>query len=480
MGWYEPKLQLKVTQKQILTPSLVQMVSLLQLNKLELRQMIQQELMQNPVLEEIGEDGLPREQETPEESFERAEAEQTPEEMGDPFEEFDMKALFEEYMDATERQVASREREDFERPNFENFLSPPMTLADHLDWQLGLAIAPDEVKSAALSVIGNLNEDGYLKATLEEIAETGQHQPAHVEEALKLVQEFDPLGVAARDLSECLLIQLRTLEPDNQLAQQIVTEHLKQVQNKQYKEIARAVNRPLPAVLAAVEVIKKLDPRPGLRYNRTEARAIEPDVFVVKTDQGYEVRLSEDELPQLRLSPVYRRLLDRRAAPQEVRQYVRDRFAAAIQLLKNIEQRKHTIQRVCEIVVERQREFLDRGPDYLRPLLIKDVAEEVGVHPSTVSRAVANKYAHTPQGLVELRAFFSEAVGGASGAETSLLALKRKVRKMIEDEDPHTPLTDERIAQRLAAEGIRVTRRTVAKYREDMKIPSTHQRREKT
>lgn len=476
MSWYEPKLQLKVSQKQILTPGLVQMVSLLQLNKLELKAMIEQELMQNPVLEEIGEDGLPRERVT-EDGFEQAEAEKPADEIGDPFEEFDVKAIFEEYMDATERRS---QREDIERPAFENFLSPPSTLTDHLDWQLGLAIASDEVKLAARSIIGNLNEDGYLIATLEEIATSDEHDPAHVEEALRLVQEFDPLGVAARDLSECLLLQLRTLEPENQLAQQIVTDHLKQVQNKQYRELARALNRPLPAVLAAVEVIKRLDPRPGLRYNQVQPRLIEPDVFFVRVGSDYQIRLNDDELPQLRLSPLYRRLLDRRSATTEVRTYVRERFTAAIQLLRNIEQRKHTIERVCEIIIERQREFLDRGPDHLKPLLIKDVAETVGVHPSTVSRAVANKYAHTPQGVIELRQFFSEAAGGPSGSETSLQTLKRKVRKMIEEENAASPLTDDRIAQLLATEGIRVTRRTVAKYREDMKIPSTHQRRVKT
>ena len=477
MGWYEPKLQLRVTQKQILTPGLVQMVSLLQLNRLELRQMIEQELMQNPVLEEVGEDGLPREREEAEEGFERQEAEPPPEEAKDPFEDFDLKAVYEEYMDAPERQT---EREEIERPSFENFLSPPSTLTDHLDWQLGLTLAPAGVKAAAESIIGNLNEDGYLTATLEEIAQSGEHQPCHVEEALKLVQEFDPLGVAARDLRECLLLQLRTLEPDNQLAQQIVSDHLKQLQNKQYRELARSLNRPLPAVLAAIAVIKRLDPRPGQRYNKAQTRLIEPDVYFVKVADDYQVRLNEDELPQLRLSPLYRRLLDRRAAPQEVRSYIRDRFAAAIQLLKTIEQRKHTIIHVCEIIIEQQREFLDRGPDYLKPLLIKDVAEKVGVHPSTVSRAVANKFAHTPQGVLELRSFFSEAVGGPSGGETSLLTLKRRVKKMIEDEDAASPLTDERIAQLLAAEGIHVTRRTVAKYREDMKIPSTHQRRVKS
>ncbi len=469
MNWLEPKLQLKVAQKQILTPGLVQMVSLLQLNKLELREMIEQELMQNPVLEEVG-------QEPAEDGFERAERELSAEEQRDPFEDFDMKAVFEEYMDATDRQG---EREEIERPRFENFLSPPRTLADHLEWQLALALVPEEIKSAAGSIIGNLNEDGYLTATLEEIAASGGHELAHVEQALKLVQEFDPLGVAARDLRECLLLQLRALAPENTLAQQIVADHLRQLQNKQYREAARSLNRPLPAVLAAIEVIKGLDPRPGQRYNRSEPRLIEPDVYIVKVGNEYQILLNEDELPQLRLSPLYRRLLDRRSASSDVRGYVRERFASALQLLKNIEQRKHTIQRVCEVIVERQREFLNRGPDYLRPLMIKEVAEEVGVHPSTVSRAVANKYAHTPQGVMELRSFFSEAVGGVSGQDTSLITLKRKVRKMIEDEDSAHPLTDERIAQRLAEEGVRVTRRTVAKYREDMKIPSTHQRRVK-
>lgn len=477
MSWLEPKLHLKVAQKQILTPGLVQMVSLLQLNKLELREMIQQEIMQNPVLEEVGEDGLPREEETAAESFEQRESEPPADEMNDPFEEVNVQALFEEYADATERH---RETERVERPAFENFLSRPMTLTDHLEWQLGLMLAPEGVKAAALSIIGNLNEDGYLTATLEEISSSGGHETADVEQALKLVQEFDPLGVAARDVSECLLLQLRTLEPENILAQQIVSEHLPQVQNKQYREIVRALNRPLPAVLAALEVIKRLDPRPGQRYNKTQPRLIEPDVFFVKVGDTYRVVLSEDEQPQLRLSPVYRQLLEHKTASKEVRHYVRERFTAAIQLLKNIEQRKHTILHVCEAVVARQCEFLERGPDYLKPLMIKEVAEEVGVHPSTVSRAVANKYAHTPQGVYELRFFFSEAVSGPQGAETSLLALKRRVRKMIEEEDATHPLTDEQIAKRLGKEGIQVTRRTVAKYREDMKILSTHQRRVRT
>ncbi len=476
MSSWNPRLELKVAQKQILTPGLVQMVSLLQLNKLELKEMIQQELMQNPMLEEVTEDGPPREEDVAAEAEERSETESSVDEIADPFSEFDVHALFEEYADATER---NQEEEPAERPTFENFLSRPSTLVDHLDWQLGLSLAEEPIKEAARSIIGNLNEDGYLTATLEEIAATGGHELSQVEQALKVVQEFDPLGVAARDVRECLLLQLLTLAPENSLAQQIVRDYLPEVQNRQYREIARLLNRPLPAVLAAIEVIKRLDPRPGQRYNQVQPRLIEPDVAFVKVGEGYQIIMNEDDVPQLRLSSIYRRLLDRRAATKEVRHYVRERFTAAMQLLKNIEQRKHTIRQVCEIVVARQRDFLDRGPDALKPLMIKDVAEEVGVHPSTVSRAVANKYALTPQGVCPLRFFFSEAVSGPQGADTSLLALKRRVRKMIEEEDSAHPLTDEQIAKRLSEEGIQVTRRTVAKYREDMRIPSTHQRRVK-
>jgi len=276
------------------------------------------------------------------------------------------------------------------------------------------------------------------------------------------------------------LIQLKALAPENTLAQQIVSDHLKQLQNKQYREIARALDRSVQLVERCVELIRKLDPRPGQRYNVSEPRLIEPDVAIVKTGSGYEVRVNEEGLPQLRLSHHYRRMLEQNGTSSEVRKYVKERFISAIQLIKNIEQRKQTIVRVCEAIIRRQQEFLDRGIDYLRPMMIKEVAEEVGVHPSTVSRAVANKYAYTPQGVYELRYFFSEAVQGPSGVSTSLINLKRLVKKMIEEEDPAKPFTDEQITLRLHEQGIDVTRRTVAKYREDMRIPSTHQRRVKT
>jgi RNA polymerase sigma-54 factor len=312
-------------------------------------------------------------------------------------------------------------------------------------------------------------------------------------EALEVVRQFDPSGVACRDLRECLLCQLRyhlaqlqqhrngngATEEVVKDAIALVDQHLKAVTLKQFKEIARAIGRPLEAVQAALDYVRTLDPRPGLRYNKVPARLIEPDVAFVKHGDEWLVIMNDEDLPQLRLNPAYKRLLNRDGNDRDTRNYVKERYKSAIQLIKNIEQRKQTIMKVCYSIVARQQDFLERGIDQLKPMMIKEVAEEIGVHPSTVSRAVANKYAHTPQGVFELRYFFSESVQGPEGGNTSLLILKRRVKKLIEEEDPSRPLTDEQITRILQSQGIQVTRRTVAKYREDMKIPSTHQRRVK-
>ncbi len=581
MSWLQPKLHLKVSQKQILTPGLVQMVSVLALNRLELREMLNQELVENPILEEVTEE-VPVTEDYSDETFLKAETEKLPEtEAANPFDEFDVAALY-KYLDSGGNESLNHEREEIERPSFEKFLSSPHGLTEHLEWQLGSAVCSEKAREIAEIIIGNLDEDGYLAITLEELAQNGTYMMDDVEEALAVVQEFDPLGVAARNLRECLLTQLKVLDPQNALAHQIVSEclpkrlvassaaaaiqaivapaplsgeilaaeplgagaplaadaiadealladgasgaaheavppaghmdataalaasapastngdapsdsakhaeepednpHLwKLLQSNQLKEVARALDRPYELVKRAMDVIRKLDPRPGLRYNKTQPRLVEPDVYFRKMDDGWQVFLNEDDLPQLRLSPTYRRLLARDAADRDVRNYVKEKFTAALQLLKNIEQRKHTILRVCQSVIRRQGDYLDFGPDHLKPMMIKEVAEEVGVHPSTVSRAVSSKYAHTPQGVVELRSFFSESVNGPEGGNMSLLALKRLVKKMIEEEDTSKPLTDDAIAKKLSEAGIQVTRRTVAKYREVLRIPSTHQRRVK-
>lgn len=583
------KLSVKLSQRQILTPGLVQMVSVLALNKLELKDMINAEMVENPVLEEL-EDSVPLLDEVgkKEEDRERAAAATTEEnpitavEKKDPFEEIDFGSFFQDYLDPGYR--THSEMEDIERPSFENFLSKPSNLTDHLSWQLGALSLSPEVREAADLIVGNLNEDGYLIASDEELlgiappappeadAETARNitsevqalgiagspvdsndvedaveldspeladnlpaadlaspgptgaigaaslatgnvaaavapapepivnagykpnfSAADLQEALQVVQQLDPPGVACRDLRQCLLNQLRfhqlQLEQRKngngtaqvlQDAMAVVDQHLRGLQNKQYKEIARAIGRPVEAIQPALEFIRTLDPRPGLRYNKVQARLIEPDVAFVKHGDEWLVIMNDEDLPQLRLNPAYKKLVTRDGNnDKNTRDYVKERYKSAIQLIKNIEQRKQTITKVCYSIVARQQEFLERGIDHLKPMMIKEVAEEIGVHPSTVSRAVASKYAHTPQGVFELRYFFSESVQGPEGGGTSLLILKRRVKKLIEEEDPTRPLTDEQITRILQSQGIQVTRRTVAKYREDMRIPSTHQRRVK-
>jgi RNA polymerase sigma-54 factor len=581
------KLSLKVSQKQILTPGLVQMVSVLALNKLELADMINAELTENPVLEEL-DNSVPlldevsarEEQKERDSSIAAQEQTATTTQEKDPFEEIDFGSFFSEYLDPGLRTPI--EMEDSEKPSFENFLSKPSTLTDHLTWQLGSLHVNEDVYRAAELVIGNLNEEGYLIATDDELlglaeevmagpprpaADTSAAEPTAPEtaespmetavsqvppegsqmetadasvavaeedlspavpephphsaapevprptlvpprraparvpfsrdalrEAIDLVKQMDPIGVGARDLRECLLAQLHHLKRvprkngngthiaeleavDDAII--LVDQHLHALQNKHYKEVAKIMGRPVEAVMQAMDFIRTLDPRPGLRYNKVETRLIEPDVAFIKQGEEYLVLMNDEEVPQLRLNSSYRRLLSRDVAEKDVRNYVKERYKSAIQLIKNIEQRKQTILRVCYSILDRQRDFLDHGIDRLKPMMIKEVAEEIGVHPSTVSRAVANKYAHTPQGVFELRYFFSESVNGPEGSSTSLLILKRRVKKLIEEEDPARPLTDEQITRILQSQGIQVTRRTVAKYREDMRIPSTHQRRVK-
>jgi RNA polymerase sigma-54 factor len=545
----QTKLNLKVTQRQILTPGLVQMVSVLALHKLELKDMINEEMVENPVLDEyldpvptIDEIAAREEQRERESAAATVEEVKTTPEERDPFEEVDFGSFFNDYLDPGYR--SNTELESIEKPSFENFLSKPTTLTDHLMWQLGAVHVKDDVLAAAELIIGNLGDDGYLLSSDEELLEQGAgslsvldggaaleqelgkagaaadgSQAAAVDgvadvrpklipkpelpsnalfgrdalhEALDLVRQMDPIGVASRDLRECLMAQLKDLmrvhderggEPDMpellEDAMSIADKYLHMLQNKQIREIARAMSKSMERVERCVVLIRTLDPKPGLRYNIPETRLIEPDVGIIKQGDEYLVVMNDDDMPQLRLNPTYKKMLSKEGNEKDVRTYVKERYKSAIQLIKNIEQRKQTILKVCYAIIGRQEEFLDFGIDFLKPMMIKEVAEEIGVHPSTVSRAVASKYAHTPQGVFELRYFFSESVNGPEGGATSLLILKRRVKKLIEEEDSSRPLTDEQITRILQGQGIQVTRRTVAKYREDMKIPSTHQRRVK-
>ncbi|MBB5339658.1 RNA polymerase sigma-54 factor [Edaphobacter lichenicola] len=568
---------MKVSQRQVLTPGLVQMVSVLALNKLELREMINTEMVENPVLEELEESvatlderaGLEGDRERSAEDV-AAESERVEK---DPFDEIDFGSYFQDYLDPGFRTASNFE--EYDKPSFENFLSQPSTLSDHLAWQLGSLTLSPEVRAAAELVVGNLNENGYLTASDEELVEAlmqmqepersepipfergTRSRSAHVwdlpetsegedgsvlgksldlaaasdetvgvflaavREARKVVNFLDPVGVGSRDLRECLLIQICAQQGEAaivlrrhqmhaadaaakngpagdedygatevvatsdhpgredvfSIATHIVTNCLPLLQKKDMRELTRSCGRTADEVNAAVEFIRTLDPRPGQRYNHSETRLIEPDVAFVKRDDVYVVLMNEEDMPTLRLNQGYRKMLQQKQTEKEVKEYVKERYKSAIQLLRNIEQRKNTIVRTCEVIVRRQQEFLEHGVNALKPMMIKEVAEEIGVHPSTVSRAVANKYVHTSQGVFELRFFFSEGVNGPEGGDLPLVLLKRKVKKLIEEEDERKPLTDDQLAAELQRQGIQVTRRTVAKYREDMQIPSTHQRR---
>ena len=573
----QPKLNLKVSQRQVLTPGLVQMVSVLALNKLELREMINTEMVENPVLEELEEAAVSLEERAGQEGDRERSAEEVAAESErvekDPFDEIDFGSYFQDYLDPGFRTASNFE--EYDKPSFENFLSQPSTLSDHLAWQLGSLTLSPEVRAATELVVGNLNEDGYLTATDEELIELllqsrgperpepipfergTKSKPAHVwdhpekcegadgvaqdgalemaaaadedlasflaavREARALVNFLDPVGVGARDLRECLLIQICAQQGEAAIvlrrrqmtaadtavrngaateqdlaavdvaaagdgperadifgiATHIVTNCLALLQKKDMRELTRSCGRTPEEVAAAVEFIRTLDPRPGQRYNHSETRLIEPDVAFVKRDDVYIVVMNEEDMPTLRLNQGYRKMLQQKQTEKDVKEYVKERYKSAIQLLRNIEQRKNTIVRTCEVIVRRQQEFLEHGVNALKPMMIKEVAEEIGVHPSTVSRAVANKYVHTSQGVFELRFFFSEGVNGPEGGDLPLVLLKRKVKKLIEEEDERKPLTDDQLAAELQRQGIQVTRRTVAKYREDMQIPSTHQRR---
>jgi RNA polymerase sigma-54 factor len=534
MALLQPRLSLKVAQRQILTPGLMQMVSVLALNKLELKEMIDAEMVENPVLEEIDEtvpmldevagrlERKERDDRIELEEHGSADPEPTPK---DPFNEIDFGSYFQEYLDPGYR--TQPEYEDSDKPSFESFLSQPTTLTDHLAWQLGALTLDPGVQTAAEFVIGNLDEDGYLSGSEDELVaaflefpENGseesknQERQAEIEllrRGIQMVQQLDPAGVGARDLRECLMIQIAAQQHEfaqvyarhassaeedphgsfraeaeakleerrrsMEVAAQIVDHHLHLLQKRDVKDLARAAQVTPEEAHAGIEFIRTLDPRPGRLYNREQTRLIEPDVVFLKRGGEWVVSMNEEDMPSLRLSQRYRRMLSAEGTDKEVKDYVKERFRSALQLMRNIAQRKSTILRTCEVIVRRQQDFLDYGVESMRPMMIKEVAEEIGVHPSTVSRAVANKYAHTPQGVIELRYFFSEGSNGPEGADTTLTVLKLKVRKLIEEEDARHPLTDDQLAALLHAQGIQLTRRTVAKYREDMNIPSTHQRR---
>src|SRR5215217_8624976 len=470
------KLHTKLVQKLILTPSLQQAIKLLPMSTLELADLLNQEMVENPLLEEVPTEELqPAEQQQPEKQEAKPAVEKP-----DAWDDADYDYFFGDYLDDGYRSRTPSEVKEL--PPIENTLSSAGSLADHMLWQLSLQTQDEDVKEIGAAIIGNLDDDGYLVASVEEIAAMGEWPVADVERALQHLQTFDPIGVAARDLQECLWLQIRHLGLEGEPSEKIVTEHLRLLQNHQVPEIARKLGMPIEELKVHIEIIRNLDPKPGSRYNPSQSQYVIPDVYVVKVEDQYVAMLNEEGLPQLRISPVYRRLLDKsgQAGTEEAgetRAYVKDKFRSALWLIKSVDQRQKTIHKVATSIINFQREFLDLGIEHLRPLVLRDVANDIGMHESTVSRVVNNKYMHTPQGVFELKYFFHSGISSSYGESVSSVTIKQRIRKIIEAEDPRKPLSDSKIVSILQHEGLVLARRTIAKYREELKIPTSNQRK---
>ncbi len=395
----------------------------------------------------------------------------------DAFDEIDFGQTFEDYLDPGYR---TRETEVKESPSFEQFLKTEDRLYDYLMWQARMSIFPSKrIRAAAEAIIGNLNDDGFIDGSLEEAAAMGRFTPEEMQKALLIVQQFDPTGVAARDLRECLLLQLEARGHGERLACRMIREHFHELQNHKLPDVARKLGTTAEVVVEELKLIRELDPRPGRRYAPPETNYIEPEVYIEKIEDDYLIRFNDDGLPQLRISRQYRKMLaNKETTSKEERDFIRDKVRSAIDLLKNIEHRKQTIYKVCEQIVVRQRDFLDYGVEHIRPMMLKDISEDIGMHLSTVSRVVNGKYAHTPQGVIELRRFFTEGMTNDDGEEISTRIIKLKIKKMIEAEDPKEPMTDDHIAKILASEGQKLSRRTIAKYRDQLKIAGSRERRQ--
>jgi len=461
-----------------MTPLLQQAIHLLQLSTLELQELLQRELTENPLLEEVGADS-PEPSEDP--GYDAPPGAATPElpspqsvsvntERSDDL-PFDLTAAI---FDEPEERTLVQQEEREELP-FENLVQSGTSLADYLLEQLRVAPGDPGAQAIGEAIIGNLDDDGYLRADVAEIAEHTGSTVEEVEKVLSLVQSFDPPGIAARSLQECLLIQLRADPQPDPVAVEILEHRFGDLERRRYAEIARSVKVSVDRVMEAIEEIQALEPKPGRKLASTHVQYIVPDVFVHKMGDGYRVVLNEDGIPRLRLNAMYRRLL--RGGGDEARQYVEQKVRSAVWFIKSIHQRQRTLLRVTESIVKFQREFLDNGLPALRPLSLRDVAEDIGMHESTVSRVTTNKYVQTPQGLHELKFFFHSGIASGNGNMVSSISVKKLLRDLIEQEPPGKPLSDQEVAQVLKDRGLTISRRTVAKYREEIGILPSHQRR---
>jgi len=503
----ELRQQLRLVQQLVMTPQLQQAIKLLQLNRLELVGLIQQELQENPVLEETeGEEETPQEMSdaTPGEELEGSQvaldASVAPAEFGEAAATASLADVepepggeavptdaekiadveWENYMDAyPQTGLVGRGGEDDDRRSLEATLTKRPTLADHLEWQLRLSDFDEAEVEIAHWIIGNLDEDGYLRATVEDIARQAGAPEEMVETTLTKVQRFDPSGVGARDLRESLLLQLHALQLDDGLVFKIVDQHLDLLQRRDFRRLTRTLGASVEEVAAAGQVIARLEPRPGRAFGGDDAIYITPDIYVYKLDDDFHVLLNEDGMPKLRINRLYRDVLARReGVTKDTKEYVHDKVRSALWLIKSIHQRQRTMHKVMNSIIRFQREFFDHGVSHLKPLNLRDVADDIEMHESTVSRVTTHKYVHTPQGIFELKYFFNSSINRFDGEAIASESVKEKIRKIISNEDSRRPLSYQRIAEMLKSANIDIARRTVTKYREAMNLLSSTKRRQ--
>jgi len=525
------KLTTSLSQRLVLTPQLRQRIEMLQMTTLELSDLIQQQLLENPVLEEVpsqeevqeiaekvldhlaSSDANSFEDSVPEpgspgtngsgdaevlsslpatdgeidgggEAIATAEHEEggsdegpTDDSQRDAFEEIDFGREFQDYLDPGYKTQEIEYKED--APTFEQFLTRPPSLAEHLEWQLNMTTLDSEVRDAATAVIGNLNADGRLGATNEEIATMEKVSEEIVERARQEVMRLDPVGCGAREVKECLLVQLEVLGESDRLATRLISEHFSELQQHKLPHLSKQIGVDVETLLEELQFIRTLDPYPGRRYSSDEPILISPEIYIEKLDENdedYVIYFADDGSPRLRVSQQYQQMLGQ-GVSNETKSFIREKMRSAVDLLRNIEHRRQTIYKVVESIVARQRDFLDHGVQHIKPMMLKDIAEDIGMHLSTVSRVVNRKYAHTPQGVIELRRFFTEGMLNEEGEEISTRIIKLKIKKLIEEEDSHNPITDDQVVKILAKDGIKLSRRTVAKYRDQMQIPGSRERR---
>lgn len=527
------KLTTSLSQRLVLTPQLRQRIEMLQMTSLELTDLIQQQLLENPVLEEV-----PSQEEVREiaekvldhlassdggNSFEEPGGEGEPivissngsgdadvvanipqasdgdggevivtgehaEEGGgedggvdeaprDAFEEIDFGREFQDYLDPGYKTQEIEYKED--APTFEQFLTRPPSLAEHLEWQVNMTTIDPQVAEAAVGVIGNLDADGRLNATNEEMAAMQKCSEEVIEQARQAVMRLDPVGCGARDVKECLLVQLEVRGESERLASRLISDHLADLQQHRLPHLSKQIGIDVETLLEELQFIRTLDPYPGRRYSSEEPILISPEIYIEKLDENddeYIIYFADDGSPRLRVSQQYQQMLSQ-GVSNETKSFIREKMRSAVDLLRNIEHRRQTIYKVVESIVRRQKHFLDHGVQHIKPMMLKDIAEDIGMHLSTVSRVVNRKYAHTPQGVIELRRFFTEGMLNEDGEEVSTRIIKLQIKKLIEDEDSHNPITDDQVVKILAKDGIKLSRRTVAKYRDQMSIPGSRERR---